>query len=138
MATARLQLLSHDHTISTIDATTPLPVTAGGGGGVDLVHISATVAALGATQLVAAPGVGHRVCVTSFVVQNESAVATTIVLRDGGADAWRVLCQNQGDGMGADFPAGREWRLSANTALNIVLSGANQCGYSIAYFVEAI
>lgn len=133
MAKGRMSTFSRDGSAGLIDAEYPLPVAAPGG---PLNYLCNTVAASGVTQLLAAPGAGQRIVVVAFHLQNESQTGTTIILRDGGSNRWRFLGQNQGDGLAMVFAPGSEWRLSANAALNIVLSGANQCGYSIAYHVE--
>ena len=132
-----IEVYSADGTRQEVSQQSPLPVT-GGEGGMPMITISGTVAVTGPTQLVAAPGAGSRVVVSSFVLQNESATATTIILQAGTTNRWRILGQNQGDGLAMAFSTGREWRLPANTALQIALSGNNSCGYSIAYFVERI
>lgn len=97
--------------------------------------INGVVAAIGNT-LLATPPVGHRIVVTSFVIQNETAVATTMILREGGLDKWRYLGQNQGDSLSKDFAPGYEWRLGVDATLNYYLDGANPCNYSLAYFTE--
>lgn len=129
-----LQVLGADGTQQKITESDGLPV----GGRYPVLHAVGTVAAAGATQIIAAPGAGYRIVVTCFTIQNESATATTMILRAGGSDVERVLGQNQGDGLARTYAVGREWRLPANTALNFVLSGANQCGYSIHYWTEIV
>jgi hypothetical protein len=100
--------------------------------------IKGTNAANGNTTLVAAPVIG-RIVVCNFVIQNESAVATTMMLTNGaGGTGYRALGFNQGDGLTMVFPQGFEWRLTPLTALVMNLSGANSCGYSIGYFVEGV
>ena len=98
--------------------------------------VTGTASTRGDNVLVAAPGVGVRIVVSSFVMQNESATATTMIMRDGTTSKFRVLGQAQGDGLVMQFPAGREWKLTSNTALNLNLSGANSCGYSVQYYTE--
>lgn len=101
-----------------------------------LKHISGTKTDSGDNELVAAPGSDYRLVVTSFVIQNETGNATTMILKSGSSNCWRLRGQNQGDGLSRDFSIGREWRLAENEALNINLSAANSCGYSVAYFTE--
>ena len=103
-----------------------------------LTHISGTKDTSGDNELIPAPGAGKRIVVTSFVIQNESSSATTMILKDGSSNKWRFLGQNQGDYLSKDFGLKQEWRLTANQALNLNLSGNNQCGYSIAYFIEVV
>lgn len=108
----------------------PLPIT----------HsvISGTKNGSGDNELVAAPGAGERIVVTAFILQNESASATTMILRDGTTSKWRYLGQSQGSSIDIVLPPGREWKLTTNTALNLNLSGANACGYTVQYYVEYV
>ncbi len=139
-----ITIINHDHTIGRIDNANPLPVQvlpAGGGADVDdadLVYITGTTAAVGMTTLVAAPGAGTRIVVNAFMVQNESAVATTVQVGPGGAAAFRALLQTQGAALSGSFLAGREWKLAANTALTVTLSAANSHGYSVVYYTEPV
>ena len=136
-----IKYLTHDHREITIDADNPMAVTLVANDNVlsdaDLIYITSTTAAAGQTQLVAAPGVGVRIAVSSFMIQNESVTATTVLMQAGGASAIRGLLQNQGNALSGSFLVGREWKLPANTALNLWLSGANSHGYSVAYYTEA-
>lgn len=96
-----------------------------------------TKAASGLNTLIAAPAAGYRIVVYAFVVQNESATATTMELQDA-VTRWRVLGQNQGDGLAMAFDALQPWRLNEATALTLKLSGANSCGYSVQYAIERV
>ena len=95
-----------------------------------------TVAATGNTTLIAAPGAGFRIVLSYVMVQNESAAPTTILMGDNNGWYLRFLGQTQGDLLLVQLIPGREWRLSENSPLLINLSGANQIGYSIMYYVE--
>jgi hypothetical protein len=138
-----IQVFSADKTVQRLYDGNPVPVTsvpAGGGASVDdadLLYLTGTTAVAGQTQLVAAPGAGVRIVVSSIMVQNESAVATTVQVQAGGAVTMRALLQTQGAALSGSFLAGREWKLPANTALNVNLSGANSHGYSVSYYTEA-
>lgn len=134
MATATYKVRSIDGSHHTISNETPLPVAQANRGAI--VRLAGTTNTLGVNTLVAAPGAGLRLVVRYFLIQNESGTATTIILRDGGADAFRKLLQNQGDSLELVLDAGNEWELDTNVALNLVLSGANQIGYSIGYWAE--
>lgn len=101
-----------------------------------LVWVTGTKSAAGDNELIAAPAAGKRIVVVAFVIQNESATATTLILKDGSTSQIRCFGQNQGDGLTMTFPAGREWKLTAAAALNLNLSGANSCGYSVQYYTE--
>jgi hypothetical protein len=94
--------------------------------------ISGTKAAAGDNELVAAPGAGKYIVVDWFLIQNESAVSTTMILKNGAAAGPRILAALQGDGLSVFKP----WKLAANTALNLNLSGANSCGYTVCYHIE--
>lgn len=96
-----------------------------------------TKAAAGLNTLIAAPAAGSRIVVYSFIIQNESATATTVELRDV-TSRWRMLLQNQGDKMIMGFDTILPWRLNEATALSLWLSGANSHGYSIQYAIEKV
>lgn len=108
----------------------PMPIT--------YTIVSGAAASSGDNSLIAAPSTGERIVVTAFTIQNESAVATTMILRDGTTSKWRYLGQTQGAGQTVVFPPGREWKLTTATALQLNLSGANSCGYTIQYYVEYV
>ena len=100
-----------------------------------------TAATLGDNTIVPAPGAGFRIVVTGFVLENASATATTMILKDGpnpAAGRFRRLGQNQGDGLSKDFHPDHVWRLTAGNALVLNLSGANTCGYVVQYYTEAV
>lgn len=101
------------------------------------VRVSGTKASSGDNELVAAPGAGIRIVVKAWHVQNESSAATTFILKDGSSSEYRYLAQNQGDGHGRVYEQDFEWRLAANSALNLNLSGANSHGYWLEYWTEA-
>jgi hypothetical protein len=101
-----------------------------------LLSVSGTKNGNGDNELIAAPAAGNRIVIVRYSIQNESTTATTLILKDGATAFSRVLAQNQGDGLTVHYPVGREKRLTAATALNMNLSGANSCGYSVDYFIE--
>ncbi len=94
--------------------------------------VSGTKNASGDNTLIAAPGVGVSIVVDWFLIQNESLTATTMILKDGATAGPRFLAQYQG----AILPVFVPWKLTANAALVLNLSGANQCGYTVAYHLE--
>ena len=105
----------------------------------DILFVTGTKASSGDnTALIAAPGASRRIVITSIELQNESTTGTTLILKSGSTAFWRVLAQNQGDGFAFNFMPGLEWRLGVNEALVLNLSGANSCGYSVAYYTEAV
>lgn len=101
-----------------------------------MTHISGTKNTSGDNELIAAPGANTRIVVTALTMQNESSTATTMIMKDGSANKFRILGQNQGDGLAREFSFRQEWRLATNSALNFNLSGNNQCGYNVSYFTE--
>jgi len=96
-----------------------------------------TAADSGDNTLAAAPGASVRLVISALILQNESSSATTMIVKAGSTAILRALAQNQGDGLALNFPAERELVLPANTALVLNLSGANSCGYSVIYHVDA-
>ncbi len=98
--------------------------------------VTGTAASSGDNSLIAAPGVGVKIVVCGFVIQNESSTATTLILRDGTTSKIRCYAKNQGDGLSQVFTPDARWKLTANTALNLNLSGANTCGYTVWYYTE--
>lgn len=101
-----------------------------------LTIVTGTKTASGDNELIAAPGAGVSIVVAWFTIQNESSTATTMLLREGTTAKERVFAQNQGDGLSRVYPPDARWKLAANTALNLNLSGANQCGYTVGYYTE--
>ena len=100
-----------------------------------LAYVSGTAASSGDNTLISAPGSGS-IYISTIFVQNTTTTATTCLLKDGTTEIFRMLAQNQGDGVRLQFPAGREMKLSATTALKLNLSGANTHNYSVVYFTE--
>jgi hypothetical protein len=103
-----------------------------------LTKLTSTTATSGDNTLVAAPGAGLQIVITTLILQNESATATTMLVKAGSTAVLRVLGQNQGDGIALVFPPGQGLALGSNAALVLNLSGANSCGYSIFYYVDAV
>ena len=101
-----------------------------------LLSATGTAATSGDNDLIAAPGLGNRIVIVSFCIQNESTTATTMILKDGATAFRRVLGQYQGDGVAVTYGPGREKRLAESAKLVLNLSGANSCGYSVDYFIE--
>lgn len=99
--------------------------------------VTGTKAGSGDNELIAAPGANVCIVVVSFEIQNESSTATTMILKDGATNKFRNLAQNPSDGLSKTFPVDARWKLTGNAALNLNLSGANSCGYNVAYYTEA-
>lgn len=98
---------------------------------------TATATATSGDQtLVAAPAAGNHLVVKDLLVQNESAVETTVILKSGTTAKWRAkLAANAS--LALSFADGEEWRLGTAEALVLNLSGANSHGYSIRHRTEA-
>ena len=92
---------------------------------------------VGPTGVLPAPAGGIRNVVSTMTLQNETAAAINMAAYFGAtpSNGFRVIGQNQGDGIVVTFPAGREWRGGDAESLNITPSGV---GYSLLYFTEAV
>ena len=99
-------------------------------------QVSGTTATSGDQTLIAAPGAGKRIVVKELVVQNASADATTVLLKNGSTESWRAVLE-QYAAISLSFATGEEWRLTANSALVLNLSAANTHGYSVRYEIES-
>ena len=100
--------------------------------------IAGTKNASGDNTLIAAPGAGMNIVVSSIVIQNESAIPTTILLKSGSTVLMRHLLQNQGDVFGRAWENGAELELGDNEALILNLSAANSHGYNVEYWTESV
>lgn len=88
-------------------------------------------------ELIAAPGGGVSIYVVFIILQNETANAQTLILRDGSTDKIRVRAPNDGNGMAGPLGEKFIWKLTANTALNLLLSASFTVGYTIGYYTGA-
>lgn len=106
---------------------------------VTMLHVEGVTSGSGATQMIAAPGASTRIVVSCLKVQLEDSNTTLVKCRDGSTDELRHRLKADGDDHEWRFFPGREWKLSADTALNIYLDayGAVAVGYSIAYYTES-
>lgn len=104
-----------------------------------LTWVTNTTSTAGDVTLVAAQGTDKRIVPVKAIVQNESATADTLILKDGSTAKIRVLAQNQGDGIMLDFSGGPyRWKLAANAALVINKAQAVATGYSVGYYLENV
>lgn len=87
------------------------------------------------TAIVAAPGASLRNVIKELVIQNESTVTTTVLIKAGSTTKWRAVLAQE-DALVLSFAVGEEWRMGANEALVPNLSGANSHGYTVRYFTE--
>lgn len=97
-----------------------------------------TAASSGDNTLVAAPAAGYRLVIYDLQIQNESATATTCLIKSGSTTKRRFYGGAAGDGLLLMFPPGHEMRLGAAEALVLNLSGANSHGYTVRYMTEAV
>ncbi|WP_414755537.1 hypothetical protein [Anabaena sp. CCY 9910] len=99
-------------------------------------YLSGTINTSGDNTIIAAPGAGQRIIITSLIMQLEVSTATTALIKSGSSTIRkRSLCQAQGDGLFLYYPPGDALRLETNQALVINLSGANSVGYSVEWLV---
>lgn len=103
-----------------------------------VVTTCSTGASSGDNSAISAPADGTRIVIVSLLLQGLSTTATTIKLLNGsgGTVINQVLAQNQGDGLLIVYPPDARPKLTANTAAIVNLSGANSCGWNIAYYLE--
>ena len=102
-----------------------------------IVYANATLTATTDTQIVAAPGAGVSVYITHLVVQNITTTATTVNVKQGTTTVLSFLLQTQGASQVIAFPQRRDFKLTANTALNLQATTANSITYSVGYFTGA-
>jgi hypothetical protein len=97
-----------------------------------ITRAAGTKADSGDNTLVAAPAAGYKLILLYLQVQNETAVATTILIKHGATTVGRALLQSQGDGYVRDFSE-YPVDMPEATALVLNLSGANSHGYTVEY-----
>lgn len=88
--------------------------------------VTAAITGTSDTAVIAAQGVGVRICVTSLMVTNSHATVGTVVeIKDNTTVVWRGYAAPAGGGFAIAFP--KPLRLAANVALNAanVTTGSN-------------
>lgn len=105
-------------------------------GPVDLIPVPINISTSGDSTILAAPGAGLRIVICDIQIINETSTAATVLLKYGASTVRRYLFQNQGNGIALAFSTHREWRLPANTAFIVNLSGALAHGGGLSYFLE--
>jgi len=90
-----------------------------------------------ATIVVAAPAAGYRLVVDWLALFVEEATPATVTVRDGATALLAVRLAADGDGVVMAFERGKELRLTAVTALQIICSAASAVRWSVLYRVEA-
>jgi hypothetical protein len=100
-----------------------------------MLFVTGTASTATTTAAIAAPGAGVSIYVSFIRVELEGTTAQTITIRDGSTDRIRFYLSSQGSVKDISLAANREFKLTANTALNIVSSAASAFNYTIGYFV---
>lgn len=105
-------------------------------GTVETTHVDLNISTSGDNEIIAEPGAGKRIVICDLEIINTTSTASTVLIKSGSTVIRRFLFQNQGNGVALVFSTYREWRLAANTALNINLSGALAHVGGLSYFIE--
>lgn len=100
-------------------------------------HSTNTVTASGDSTLITGPAAGSRLVFKELMVQNESAVETTYILKDGTTPFWRFKLA-AGQAITFTYEKGDELRLGDGAALVLNSSGANLTGWSARRFTEVV
>ena len=102
------------------------------------IRLGTQVTTSGDTTIIAAPTSGIRIVICEYRIQNHTSTATTILLKNGTADAspLRIRCPNDGSGDSKEYSTGNEIRLSAATAFVTNSSAATSHGISVRYYLE--
>jgi hypothetical protein len=101
-----------------------------------ITRVTGTKSASGDNEVIAAPTGNQKIVVVFASFQNESATDTTLILKDGSTALQRRLSKQYDTLYVLSDSDDTRLRLSANSALNLNLSGANSIGYNVQYFVE--
>ena len=112
-----------------------------------LLYYSGAPASAGDNTLIAAPGVGLRICPVLLVLQNNTTTADTLLLYDGASSGNKklmtILAQNQGDGYTGPLQfvcedgRTRAIKLTANTALVLNKAQAVATNVTVWYYTES-
>jgi hypothetical protein len=101
------------------------------------VHLNAT--ASGNTTVIAAPGASVSLYIKKGSIHNSGSANIVALLQDGagGTTRWGAELAAEGGGSAFDFGE-RGWKLTANTLLNINLSGAGDVRLNVTeYYIAA-
>jgi len=97
-------------------------------------YISGVKSASGDNTLIAAPGAGEILVIYSLKLQNETDVATTMIVKEGTVERLRHFSPATSGGDDAFWSMEDDpMELGAGTALTLNLSAANATGYVINY-----
>lgn len=91
------------------------------------------------TAIIASPGVGLKLYITSIAIQNATANAQTIILKETttGNVVFTVTAVSQGNGLGQEFSKDTAIPLTADNGLTLDVSAAFNVNYTIAYYIAA-
>lgn len=100
--------------------------------------VTVNATASGDTTVIAAPGASVSIHVCKGSIHNRDASAVVATLQDGagGTARWRAELAPEGGGSTFDFGS-RGWKLTANTLLNVSLSGAGSVDVNITEYYLA-
>lgn len=94
-----------------------------------------TASSSGDNTIIAAPGSGRQIVISSITVQNASSTSTTAIIKFGSTSVYTAILPSQGDGVTKDMePA---WEVGNNAALVLNLSGANSHYVNVTYWIDA-
>lgn len=101
--------------------------------------VTVNATASGNTTVIAAPGASLSLYICRGSIHNSGSANITAILQDGasGTARWAAELASEGGGSLFDFGA-RGWKLTANTLLNVNLSGAGDVRVNITdYYIAA-
>lgn len=102
-----------------------------------ILAVTGVLSATGDTTIIAAPGSGLSIRLSSILLQLESSVSLVVLLRQTNAtNLKRFAPINIGDGLLIQYSRGTEFVLTANTGLVLNLStGTSTISYSFEYSI---
>lgn len=96
-----------------------------------------STAATGPTSFISAPGAGLSIYVTDMEGSNSASSATRVDFTEGSGGTVRYSRYMAASGGGFVTNLSGRWKLPANTALYVAQSAANQCYYTVNYYIAA-
>jgi hypothetical protein len=113
-----------------VAATLPVAQVAGG-----FAPMSALASLAGYNEIIAAPGEGDEIIVAGFTIQatEDGAQIATLCSAEDDTVGFVARLATAGDGLKWVFPAGNEWRLGEDTALDLNLSGYTEVQVTVYY-----
>ena len=111
------------------------------GGGVVRTYMdfpTTTFSNSGDNIIIDAPGVGQKLIISDYKIQNNTTTNTVVLVKKGATIIDRIKCASEGDGVVRDYSYDKELELSENTAFVINLSNAVEIFVSGRYRVESV